>query len=438
MSIDRSLRRPTALHAIVVATSLLIGACSTGEDAAAPASDVAPDVTSGPTDPTADRSTLGWIETAGPFAELGLSATPIEDWPALFDSLRAPAGLPPLDVTTVLERDPDPCTLWRRTVGDVRFGDGPAAERMREETLAALTGVDHDPGPLLGEDEAAWCADRPRESLSYLTTSVLPEFCGLPDETPIRCVTITTFRYDGGAHPNMVTTDLVLDAATGEQLTVDRLLALRGIGLEDAAAFVEDAVCRLDVAAGNLTEGDGCWPITLRNARPTPSGLLLAFSPYESGPYAFGPRDLFVPWSELADGAAVPAAVRRAQHELREAVAEGTWEAIGALLPADGRFLVGTGDQVAAPIDLLRGLARDPRLEWTTVLAQQPGRVDGVTVWPELALRDPFVIADDERDALVSAYGADAVAAWERDGRYLGWRAGFDDDGTWRFMVAGD
>ncbi len=60
------------------------------------------------------------------------------------------------------------------------------------------------------------------------------------------------------------------------------------------------------------------------------------------------------------------------------------------------------------------------------------------TVWPELAVRDPFVIDDAERPDLEAAFGAEALAAWESAGRYLGWRAGFDDDGTWRFVVAGD
>jgi hypothetical protein len=48
------------------------------------------------------------------------------------------------------------------------------------------------------------------------------------------------------------------------------------------------------------------------------------------------------------------------------------------------------------------------------------------------------VIDASERAALDAVFGAETVRAWESAGRYLGWRAGFDDDGTWRFIVAGD
>jgi hypothetical protein len=89
-------------------------------------------------------------------------------------------------------------------------------------------------------------------------------------------------------------------------------------------------------------------------------------------------------------------------------------------------------------VAVLRALPRDPRPEMLVAISQRPGRVGTTTVWPELAVRDPFTIDASERQALASTFGADAVAAWEDAGRYLGWRAGVDDDGTWRFIVAGD
>jgi hypothetical protein len=65
-------------------------------------------------------------------------------------------------------------------------------------------------------------------------------------------------------------------------------------------------VCDLDRARGLLGALDTCWPISLRNARPCASGVVFAFSAYESGPNSFGARDLFIPWTELAAGAAIP------------------------------------------------------------------------------------------------------------------------------------
>jgi hypothetical protein len=59
-------------------------------------------------------------------------------------------------------------------------------------------------------------------------------------------------------------------------------------------------------------------------------------------------------------------------------------------------------------------------------------------VWPELAVREPFVIDTSKRPAVEAVFGADAVAAWDSSGRSLGWRIGIDDAGAWRFIVAED
>lgn len=246
-------------------------------------------------------------------------------------------------------------------------------------------------------------------------------------------------RYDGGAHPNLVQTDLVFDAATGAERDVATLLATRGLGLDATTAFIESAVCDLDIAEGLVAAGDGCWEVVLRNARPTPTGLVLSFAPYESGPYAFGPRDLFVPWAELEAGATVPIAARATQRALIMTLAADDWSLVASLVPTDDEFLVADGRTAADPVAVLRSLPRDPRPEMLAALSQRPGTVagTGITVWPELAVRDPFTIGADERAGLQAAFGADTLRAWESAGRYLGWRAGIADDGTWRFIVAG-
>jgi hypothetical protein len=439
------------LAATVLATLLTLTACSSSSDSPGSATSGAASGGTTPTgaggaapaslalDPTVGLTLTGWLDAPGAFAGLPLADTGLEDWPELFAEVSGPSGPLTVDVTTVVERDPDACTVWRVLVTDVSFGDGPAAERMRATVLATLSGIDHDPGPLLGTGEEPWCGDREREGLAWYATVLAPAFCTLPGEDPLQCLTVVTMRYDGGAHPNLVHTDLVFDAATGTELDVEALLARRELELGATTAFIGSTVCELDVAAGLLGAGEDCWPVVLRNARPTPTGLVLSFAPYESGPYALGPRDLFVPWGELDAGAAVPVAARAAQRELRAALAADDWSLVAALLPADGDFLVATGEAASDPVAVLRALPRDPRPEMLAALAQRPGRIAGVagTVWPELAVRDPFVIAPDERASLEATFGADTVRAWESAGRYTGWRAGFDDDGTWRFMVAG-
>jgi hypothetical protein len=442
LSFDRPFS--TALHTAVIVAALAISACATTEPDTGPSD---PDAVGAANaepmegiaaDPTAGLTSITWIAGDGPFGDLDLSARPIEDWPLLLTEPPTSTGLRPIEVTATIERDPDACTLWRRIVTDVAFGEDAAAQRMREATLAALTSIDHDPGALLESDVEPWCTDRPREALAYYAALVTPVFCALPDDTDVRCVTVTSMRYDGGAHGNVVQTDLVLDAASGSLLDVADLLARFDLDPESVAAFVEAAVCELDRASGLLEGVDECWPITLRNARPSASGLILAFSPYESGPYALGPRDLFLPWTELAAGGAIPAEARRSHGLLQDAVRRQDWSAIEALLPADGDFLVATGLRTEDPIGTLRALPRDPLPEWALALGARPGRTTGTTVWPELAVRDPFLILDEERSGLAATFGAEQVRAWEAAGRYLGWRAGFDDDGTWRFIVAGD
>lgn len=388
-------------------------------------------------DPTVGVTGIGWLEGTGAFASVALADTDIGAWPELLAALPA-SDEAPFAVTTAVERDPDACTLWRVLVTDVSLGDSDAGSRMRTAVLDVLAGVDHDPGPLLGPDEEPWCGDLPREGLAWYAAAVTPAYCATPDADPLLCLTVTSMRYDGGAHPNTVHTDLVLDSTSGDVIDAVELLAARGLELDAATAFVESTVCDLDLAAGRIGEGDGCWQVLLRNARPTPSGLVLSFAPYESGPYAFGPRDLFIPWVELDAGAVVPAAARAAQRELRIALASSDWSQVEVLVPADGRFLVATSEESTDPVARLAALPRDPRPEMLAALAQGPGTVEGMTVWPELAVRDPFAIDAAERQALASAFGTEAVAAWESAGRYLGWRAGFDADGTWRFIVAGD
>lgn len=440
--------RPHRLALAGMALMLGLAACSPADELAAEPAEPSPAptaqeqaLTATLPDPTDGLTTTGWIDGSGAFAGLPLADTELDAWPDLLVDLPASESAP-FTLTTRVERDPDACTVWRVLIEDIDLGQGDAAERMRTTVLDTLTGIDHDPGPLLGPDDEPWCGDRPREGLTWYATTITPSFCALPDAASgtdaLTCLTVTTMRYDGGAHPNTVHTDLVFDVATGESLDVAALLATRELALNAVTAFIESTVCDLDLAAEMMGAEEGCWPIVLRNARPTPSGLILSFAPYESGPYAFGPRDLFVPWTELDAGGAVPAATRATDRELRTALASGDWSLVDALVPADDTFLVATGEESADPVAVLRALPRDPRPEMLVALAQRPGRVDGMTVWPELALRDPFTIDASERQSLETAFGVEAIAAWESAGRYLGWRAGIDDDGVWRFIVAGD
>jgi hypothetical protein len=428
----------------MLATLLLLAACGTAPSLdrgpagvpAAPGASDAPD-TIELTDPTEGLTEVTWLATFDPFREADLAWSDADEWPALFAALPRQVTADPLDVTMRLVRDPDVCTLWHRIPSAVDMGPGDAEARMAATVLTVLDTADHAPAPLLGPGDASWCEDRTRDSLAFLASDVSPAFCADAAGGSVRCVTVTTFRYDGGAHANTVHTDLVFDTTTGATLDADELLATYGTDVMTARAHVEDLVCELDRAEGMLGPHDACWDVQLRNLRPTATGMLFSFSPYESGPYVVGARDLFVPADVLAAGPLLTPAVRATQRALTDAVRAADWDAIRSLLPADGRFTAGF-DAPADPIAYYRALERDPLEEWLTALTQPPGRVAELTVWPQLHARDPFTISDEERPRLAAAFGEDSLLGWEAAGAYLGWRAGFDADGTWRFMVAGD
>jgi hypothetical protein len=113
------------------------------------------------------------------------------------------------------------------------------------------------------------------------------------------------------------------------------------------------------------------------------------------------------------------------------------WDALARHLPGDG-FTASFGGS-SDPIAYYRSLPDDVMAIIIRLLEGDRGRAgERLTVWPELHVRDPFTILPEERADLVSVYGESVVANWEAAGAYLDWRLGIDDDGTWRFLVAGD
>jgi len=422
-----------ALLAIV----LLAAACAGGDPAAPPTgpepgAPTPPPVVEVRPDPTVTT----WLPGQEPFVGIDLEGVALAAWPDLLVDRRTTTGPGPLDVTAEVARRPDACTLWTRTVVDVDLGPGPVAAAMAAAVRDVLASGDHAP-VLLEPGEDPWCTDRTDDGLAFLATEVWEEPCAIPGGPDLRCVTVATVRYDGGAHPNRWHDVLVLDATTGGRLRLDDVTAVAGIDAAELATAVDVLVCDLDRASGLIGRDQDCWDTVPRAFRPSTGGLTLSFATYEAAPYVVGPRDLFLPWDVVAAGPTVPAPVVAAQRTLLRAVRDGDWAAVAALIPADGAFRAGFGNP-GDPIAFYRSLPRDPREEWVTILTQPAGRVLQTTVWPELHAREAFVIADAERAELEAAYGAESIRGWESAGMYLGWRAGFDPDGTWRFMVAGD
>lgn len=137
------------------------------------------------------------------------------------------------------------------------------------------------------------------------------------------------------------------------------------------------------------------------------------------------------------DGIDLPDAVAATRDALLVAARAEDWDALAALLPADGGFTASFGAE-DDPIAYYRSLPRPMLPDLVTILEAPAAELEGLYVWPDLHARIPFAVSDDERGALEARYGADFVAAWEQQGSYTGWRVGIEPDGTWRFLVAGD
>jgi hypothetical protein len=122
---------------------------------------------------------------------------------------------------------------------------------------------------------------------------------------------------------------------------------------------------------------------------------------------------------------------------LLAAAVAGDWDAIGALLPTDGQFTSSFGGETDH-IAFYRSLEQDLTSEIVALLEGPFAQNDDFFIWPDLHVRVPFAIGDDERAESEARYGAEALEQWEGAGAYLGWRIGITSTGDWRFFVAGD
>ena len=134
---------------------------------------------------------------------------------------------------------------------------------------------------------------------------------------------------------------------------------------------------------------------------------------------------------------------------IRALAASGDLEGLAALaLGSDDTFTASFGQGFVEPADLagywqgisepdiptvILGLFEAGSFETMTVA--QDGSERTIMVWPA-AMGDDATPAD--RNALEAVFGTATVDGWYADGMYLGWRMGVDEQGIWRFLVAGD
>jgi hypothetical protein len=140
----------------------------------------------------------------------------------------------------------------------------------------------------------------------------------------------------------------------------------------------------------------------------------------------------------VAEAVGLPPAVAETHAALLAAADAGDYEALRPLLPESGFSytfgLPGQGGPIAywqrledesgeSPIEILGRLLRMP---YTLS--------GGMYVWPFAYDKQQEELTDHEREILGEL--ADDYSG--AGSGYLGWRAGIEPDGTWRFFIAGD
>jgi hypothetical protein len=115
----------------------------------------------------------------------------------------------------------------------------------------------------------------------------------------------TIYSYLGGPHPNIFVTLATLELTKGEELTLEQIL------LPGAAPRMEELAERKFREARGLTAEesladagfiflDGGEFALNENFAVVDGGVVFHYDPYEIAPYALGPTDVLLGWSELS------------------------------------------------------------------------------------------------------------------------------------------
>jgi hypothetical protein len=143
-----------------------------------------------------------------------------------------------------------------------------------------------------------------------------------------------------------------------------------------------------------------------------------------------------------ASGASVlPVAVEESRAAILEAAQSGDYEALRELIPETAfEYTFGSpveGGPIAYWQELERTTDERPLEALAAILELPPVLSRGYYVWPwAYTVGEKADLSEHERELLAPLGTPDELVL---DGTgYLGWRAGFEPDGTWAFFVAGD
>jgi hypothetical protein len=137
-----------------------------------------------------------------------------------------------------------------------------------------------------------------------------------------------------------------------------------------------------------------------------------------------------------AEPVGLPAAVAETHAALLAAAESGDYEELRPLIPDEFSYTFG-GPVEGGPIAYWRRVEQDSGelpIEILGRLLRMPYTLfAGTYVWPFAYDKQQDELTPYERDIL-----GDLADAFGEGSGYLGWRAGIEADGTWRFFIAGD
>jgi hypothetical protein len=139
-----------------------------------------------------------------------------------------------------------------------------------------------------------------------------------------------------------------------------------------------------------------------------------------------------------AQPAGLPPPVAETHAALLAAAESGDYEALRPLLPASGFSYTFGGEVHGGPIaywQLLERQTDERPIEILAPILRLPYTLSGGRyIWPFAYDKQEDELTAHERELL-----GDLANSYSGAGSgYLGWRAGIDPDGTWRFFIAGD
>lgn len=139
-----------------------------------------------------------------------------------------------------------------------------------------------------------------------------------------------------------------------------------------------------------------------------------------------------------AEPVGLPPAVAETHAALLEAAESGDYEALRPLLPDSGFSYTFGGEVQGGPIaywQQVEAQTGERPIEILARILRLPYTLSGGSyIWPFAYDKQQEELTAHERELL-----GDLANAYSGAGSgYLGWRAGIEPDGTWRFFIAGD